>query len=69
MEEVLNRLLLIKSIGLQFIFFFKYFKTSNILMVLDLSDIVVIGVSTRVLFNLENENQVYTNQGIEAFRK
>lgn len=69
MEEVLNRLLLIKSIVLQFIFFLKYFKTSNILMVLDLSDIVVIGVFTRVLFNLENENQVYTNQGIEAFRK
>lgn len=38
-------------------------------MSLDLSKILVIGVSTRALFNLENENDVYTNQGIEAFRK
>lgn len=38
-------------------------------MSLDLSEILVIGVSTRALFNLENENEVYANQGIEAFRK
>lgn len=38
-------------------------------MSLDLSEILVIGVSTRALFNLENENEVYKNQGIEAFRK
>jgi len=38
-------------------------------MSLDLSEILVIGVSTRVLFNLEKENEVYANQGIEAFRK
>jgi 5'-nucleotidase len=38
-------------------------------MSLDLSEILVIGVSTRALFNLENENEVYTNQGIESFRK
>jgi len=38
-------------------------------MSLDLSEILVIGVSTRALFNLENENEVYANQGIEAFRQ
>jgi len=38
-------------------------------MSLDLSEILVIGVSTRVLFNLEKENEVFANQGIEAFRK
>ena len=38
-------------------------------MALDLSEILVIGVSTRALFNLENENEVYKNQGIEAFRQ
>jgi 5'-nucleotidase len=38
-------------------------------MSLDLSEILVVGVSTRALFKLENENEVYTNQGIESFRK
>jgi 5'-nucleotidase len=35
----------------------------------DLSEILVIGVSTRALFNLEKENEVFDNEGIEAFRK
>jgi len=38
-------------------------------MPLDLSDILVIGVSTRALFDLETENEVFNNEGIEAFRK
>lgn len=38
-------------------------------MSLDLSDILVVGVSTRALFNLENENKVFEEEGIEAFRK
>jgi 5'-nucleotidase len=38
-------------------------------MSLDLSEILVVGVSTRALFNLEKENEVFENQGIEAFRK
>lgn len=38
-------------------------------MSLDLSDILVIGVSTRALFDLETENEVFNNEGIEAFRK
>lgn len=38
-------------------------------MALDLSEILVVGVSTRALFNLEIENEIFQNQGIEAFRK
>jgi len=34
----------------------------------DFSEILVVGVSTRALFNLEVENQVFDNEGIEAFR-
>lgn len=37
-------------------------------MPMNLSEILVIGVSTRALFNLETENQVFDDQGIEAFR-
>lgn len=37
-------------------------------MPVDFSEILVIGVSTRALFNLEVENQVFDNLGIEAFR-
>lgn len=37
-------------------------------MPMNLSEILVIGVSTRALFNLETENQVFDEQGIEAFR-
>ena len=38
-------------------------------MPVDLSEILVIGVSTRALFNLEKENEVFDKEGIEAFRK
>lgn len=38
-------------------------------MPLDLSDILVVGVSTRALFDLEKENEVYEKEGVKAFRK
>ena len=38
-------------------------------MPLNLSEILVIGVSSRSLFNLEEENKVFEEQGIEGFRK
>lgn len=38
-------------------------------MALNLSEILVIGVSTRALFNLEKENEVFDKEGIEEFRK
>lgn len=37
-------------------------------MALDLSEVLVVGVSTRALFDLEQENEVFDQQGIEAFR-
>ena len=37
-------------------------------MAIGLSEIVVIGVSTRALFNLEVENDIFQSQGIAAFR-
>lgn len=38
-------------------------------MPINLSEILVIGVSSRSLFNLEEENKVFEEQGIEGFRK
>jgi 5'-nucleotidase len=38
-------------------------------MSVDLSEILVVGVSTRALFNLEIENDIFQNKGITAFRK
>ena len=38
-------------------------------MLLDLSEILALGVSTRLLFKSQNENEVYKNQGFERFRK
>lgn len=38
-------------------------------MPLDFSEILVVGVSTRALFNLEIENKVFEDEGIEAFRQ
>jgi len=35
----------------------------------DLSEILVIGVATRALFNLEKENDVFEKEGIEGYRK
>lgn len=37
-------------------------------MPIDFSEILVVGVSTRALFNLEVENQIFDEQDIEAFR-
>lgn len=38
-------------------------------MPLDFSEILVVGVSSRALFDLEKENEVFDNEGIEGFRK
>ncbi|MDB5208453.1 MAG: 5-nucleotidase [Flavisolibacter sp.] len=38
-------------------------------MPLDLSDILVIGVSSRSLFDLEEENKIFETEGIAGFRK
>lgn len=38
-------------------------------MSVDLSEILVVGVSTRALFNLEVENDIFQTRGIAAFRK
>lgn len=38
-------------------------------MPLDLSQILVVGVSSRSLFNLERENEIFNNEGISGFRK
>ena len=35
----------------------------------DFSDILVIGVSSRALFNLEKENEIFNNEGIVGYRK
>jgi 5'-nucleotidase len=37
-------------------------------MAVDLSELLVIGVSTRALFDLEVENDIFQSQGIAAFR-
>ncbi len=38
-------------------------------MGLDFSEILVVGVSSRALFDLEKENEVFDKEGIEGFRK
>jgi 5'-nucleotidase len=38
-------------------------------MPLDLSEILVVGVSSRALFNLEAENKIFEEKGIEGYRK
>lgn len=35
----------------------------------DFSEILVVGVSSRALFDLEKENEVFDKEGIEGFRK
>jgi len=37
-------------------------------MGLDLSDVLVIGISSRALFDLETSNAVYENEGLEAYK-
>jgi len=36
---------------------------------MDLSEILVIGVSSRALFDLEKENEIFNKKGIEGYRK
>lgn len=38
-------------------------------MPLDLSDILVVGVSSRALFDLEKENEIFDKEGISGYRK
>jgi len=38
-------------------------------MPLDLSQILVIGVSSRSLFDLEEENRIFETEGIKGYRK
>ena len=38
-------------------------------MPVNFSDILVIGVSSRALFNLEEENAIFDKEGIEGYRK
>ena len=38
-------------------------------MPIDLSDILVVGVSSRALFDLEDENAIFDTEGIEGYRK
>jgi 5'-nucleotidase len=38
-------------------------------MPIDLSDVLVIGVSSRALFNLEDENEIFLKEGIVGYRK
>lgn len=38
-------------------------------MPLDLSEILVVGVSSRALFDLEKENEIFENDGITGYRK
>ena len=38
-------------------------------MPLDLSEILVVGVSSRALFDLEKENEIFENDGIAGYRK
>jgi len=38
-------------------------------MPVDLSNILVVGISSRSLFSLEHENEIFNSEGITAFRK
>jgi 5'-nucleotidase len=38
-------------------------------MAIDLKDKLVIGISSRALFDLEKENDIFTSQGVEAYQK
>ncbi|WP_294279405.1 5'-nucleotidase [uncultured Chryseobacterium sp.] len=40
----------------------------NKIMALDLSDILVVGVSSRALFDLEKENEIFEKEGIAGYR-
>ena len=38
-------------------------------MPVDLIDKLVIGISSRALFDLEKENDIFTSQGVEVYQK
>ena len=38
-------------------------------MSLDLNDKLVVGVSSRALFDLEEENRIFEKEGLEAYSK
>ena len=38
-------------------------------MALDLNGKLVVGISSRALFDLEEENKIFEEQGLEAFKK
>jgi len=38
-------------------------------MVTDLSEILVVGVTSRALFNLEHENEIFEDKGVKEYRK
>jgi 5'-nucleotidase len=38
-------------------------------MVVDLSSSLVVGISSRALFDLEEANRVFEEQGVEAYRE
>ena len=38
-------------------------------MAIEFTDILVVGVSSRALFNLEKENEIFNTEGISGFRK
>ena len=38
-------------------------------MAIDFSEILVVGVSSRALFNLEKENEIFNNENISGYRK
>lgn len=38
-------------------------------MAIDLSEILVVGVTSRALFNLEHENEIFEDKGVKEYRK
>jgi 5'-nucleotidase len=36
-------------------------------MPVDLSEVLVVGISSRALFNLEEENRIFEDEGLEAY--
>lgn len=44
-------------------------KKKNRKMAVDLSEILVVGVSSRALFDLEKENEIFEKEGIAGYRK
>lgn len=78
---VANKVISCKSINLKlhlrFTFINKFLPSllnevltkENKIMPVDFSEILVVGVSSRALFNLEKENEIFNIEGISGFRK